>query len=201
MERGSRRRFRSHSNPQLSRRRVVMPHRPWSWRPRAVALLVSLLLTTWVLPGSALAATPARDLRSEGSESPASIESVRSCRAEVYEAGSSNQEALIEVCVERLPGGVRAHLFLSVHYWGTGNFKGTLHTCSYEFGCRKSRDFWFQGVGSAGVQVATAWDSSCPTTANWYGYIRLLDIRFMPSGELHRGTGPYYSWPYLTDAC
>jgi hypothetical protein len=85
-----------------------MPHRPRSWRPRAVALLVGLLLTTWVLPGSALAATDVPKERSKGSRSPASVASIGSCDYWAYPA-ASGQYALVDACLERLPGGVRAH--------------------------------------------------------------------------------------------
>jgi hypothetical protein len=163
---------------------------------------VGFLLVTWALPGAAPGATPERGLGSEGSESPASVESIESCRQDDYGATLSTQVAVIRACVERLPGGVRAHFFFRVAGGGTANFKGTLHTCTTEFGCSKSRDFWIQGVDSDYVAVATAWDTAChPTRTATYGYIRLLDIRFMPSGELHQGTGPYLSYYFYLGPC
>jgi hypothetical protein len=172
--------------------------RPRLWRPRLVGLLVGLLLATWVLPGSALATT-SKDLRSKGSGPPASVASIESCRGYTYLA-ASGQTAFITACLERLPGGVRAYFFFSVDS-GTANFKGTLHTCATQFvSCRKSRDFWLQGVGSTQTRVATDWDCY-PTSVTWYGLVRLLDIRFLPSGELHQGTGPYLSRYLRTAAC
>jgi hypothetical protein len=162
---------------------------------------VAFLLVTWVLPDSALAAASETGLASGSSESPASVESIESCRFEEYPATLSNQVVSIEPCVVRLPGGVRAHFFFTVVGGGTANFKGTLHTCTTQFGCRESRVFWLQGVDDLGAGVATDWDSTCPTQATWYGRIDLLDIRFMPSGELHRGTGPYFSYYFRTTAC
>jgi hypothetical protein len=179
-----------------------MPQRPWPWRPRVVAVLAGLLLAAWALPGSALAATPAGGLGSEGSQSPVSVQSIvlESCRTS-YRLANSGQMASITACLERLPGGIRAHFYFSVDR-GTANFKGTLHTCTEESRrCLKSRGFWFQGVGAAGVAAATDWASTCPWVSSWYGYIRLLDIRFMPSGELRAGTGPYRSNTYETTAC
>jgi hypothetical protein len=200
MERGSRRRFRLYGSPSPGRR-VVIPRRPWSWRPGAVAVLVGLLLAIWVLPGSALAAAPAGGPGSEGSQSPVSIKSIvpESCRTS-YKVANSGQVAYVTACLERLPGGIRAHYYFSVDR-GTANFKGTLNTCN-ELSCpRKSRDFWFRGVGPAGVAVATDWDSTCPRVSRWYGLVRLLDIRFMPSGELKAGAGPYYTNTHQTNAC
>lgn len=176
-----------------------MPHRPWPLRVGVVALLAALLLTTWVLEGPALAATSKPDVQRGDSVSPASGRSVDWCRRNGYRV-VSGQEVIIDACLERLPGGVRAHYF----FWaigGTANLKGTLNTCSVEFGCRRSKAFHLRGVGATPVAVATAWDSSCPTIASWYGHVRLLDIRFLPSGELHRGTGPHNSETMRTTAC
>jgi hypothetical protein len=167
---------------------------------RTLALLVGLVLTICVLPGPALAEPSKPQVRSTGSWSPASIDVVNWCRTYYYFATNSTQVAAIQACVERLPGGVRAYFGFSVSS-GTANFKGTLWTCSDYLGCRKSRDFWLQGVGQRTVGVATAWDTSCPVYTDWYGFIRLLDIRFLPSGELHAGTGPYRSDDLRSNAC
>jgi len=167
---------------------------------RALTILVSLVLTICVLPGPALAETSRPQVGSKGSWSPASIDEVNWCRTYFYFATKSDQVAAIQACVERLPGGVRAHFGFSVNK-GTANFRGTLWTCSDLLGCRKSRGFWLQGVGQRTVKVATDWDTSCPAYTDWRGFIRLLDIRFLPSGELHQGTGPYWSHDLRSNAC
>ena len=175
-----------------------MPHRPWSRSMRSVALLAALL-ATWVLEGPALAQTSESQRRGGSLATSASIQSVDWCRRNGRRV-ASGQEVIIDACLERLPGGVRAHYFFWV-IGGTANLKGTLNTCSVEFGCRKSRSFHLLGVGATPVAVATDWDSSCPTIATWFGKLRLLDIRFLPSGELHQGTGPYFSETLRTAAC
>jgi hypothetical protein len=164
------------------------------------SLLGGLMLVSLSLPGAASAATSPSPTLSKTGSAPVSAKSIGSCRTYLYWSNSAAQVAAVDACLERLPGGVRAHFYFSVSQ-GTANFKGTLNTCSIAFGCRKSRAFQLQGVGSTPVGVATDWDSACPTVADWYGYLRLLDIRFLPSGELHQGTGPYLSQTLRTTAC
>ena len=177
-----------------------MRHRTRSRTLPAILLLAGLMLASLSVPGAALAATSTTGMSAKARTAPVSIQSLGSCKTYLRWSNPLTQVAEIDACLERLPGGVRAHFYLSVSQ-GTANFKGTLNTCSVEFGCRKSRAFHLEGVGSTPVGVATDWDSACPTIATWYGYLRLLDIRFLPSGELHQGTGPYVSDSLRTTAC
>jgi hypothetical protein len=167
------------------------------WTLTTVLALAAVVLGA--VPAHADATLPTR----EGP--PAQIASFVACQPQDY-ASSTGRVLFVEACLERLPGGVRAH-FTFAPLTGTVNIKGTLHTCTLST-CLKSTPFNVTGIPVTGRKVATAWATTCPTTNTWWGYIRLLDIRFMPSGELRAGTtGPpdgfsgYDSLNYTTNAC
>jgi hypothetical protein len=176
---------------------------------RAFAIMLPLLVA-FAATASPAKADSANSRTGAAREKPMQIASLVGCQPQDY-VSPTGQVLFVYACLERLPGGIRAHY----EFWpwsGTANIQGTLNTCFGGTGgspvCRKSRDFHVTGVGPAGVKIATDWDSTCPTTVTWFGWIRLLDIRFLPSGELRQGTtGPddgfsgYDSARLTTNAC